>query len=788
MKKVISLLMSLCAVISVVYAQNDISKPTVQAASYFDVSPPLTEMINSFPGRVDNSWKNGVVKNFFNARKNRNKGMFSSGWVDPLVQHSYKNRAATQDSTIQNFQGNSNTQGYDPPDTYGDVGPNDYFGLVNCHFTIYSKTGTALFGPAITSSLWNGMPHNSNDGDGVVLYDENADRWLVSQFSLPNYPNGPFYQMIAVSQTPDPTGSWYRFEYTFTDMPDYPKFGVWPDGYYYTCNRFASNTLNYNGTGQAAFNRTKMLAGDPSAEMVYFTLPASNNAWALLPADCDGTFPPAGTPNYFVYEMDGPDYLGVYEFHVDWTTTSNSTFGNYLQLPVTTFNDNITGIPQKGTTMTADALSDRLMYRLQFRNFGNHWSMVCNHTVNVGSAVGGVRWYELRKSTGPWSVYQQSTYSPPDGNSRWLASVAMDTVGNIALGFSISSSSMYPAIKYTGRLINDSLNAMTLPENGIYYGTGSNTANDGGGVCRWGDYSSLTVDPSDGMTFWYTQQYFTNMGSNWKTRIASFLLPGFTVNANATPDTLCIGDSTHLNADAYGGVGTYTYSWTSIPPGFTSNIKNPFAFPVITTKYIVAVTDTNATKTDTVQVLVNGEPTVNAGPNASYMNTVPSFPVSGTATNFSSIRWLTAGDGNFTPDSTLNSTYYPGTNDRNYGGVLFTLRANPLRACSDTTTDTVFIRLTFPVGLEQDATTGFDVSILPNPSNGHFNLVVQGSMDMELRITISDLSGKTLFMDQEKPLTQQYSRPVDLTAFPKGEYFLKAQNDIHMITKKLVIQ
>jgi len=788
MKKYLVLLGTICIIASTGYAQTDISKPIVQHAVYFDVSPALRDMLKVAPEKADNSWKNGIVRNYFNSRKNAKKKKFPSDWSDPLIQHTPM-KTATGDSTIQNFAGNSNTQGYDPPDTYGDVGPNDYFGLVNCHFTIYSKTGTVLLGPTNTSNLWTGMPNNSNDGDAVVMYDEVADRWLVSQFSFPNDPNAPFYQMIAVSQTPDPTGSWYRYEYSFADMNDYPKFGVWPDGYYYTCNRFASGSGNYNGTGQAAFNRTKMIAGDASAEMVYFTINASNNAWGLLPADCDGPFPPLGTPNYFVYYMDGPDYLGVYEFHVDWTNTANSTFGNYLQLPVATFNDNITLIAQKGTTRGADALADRLMYRLQFREFSDHWSMVCNHTVNIGSNIAGIRWYELRKGTGPWSIYQQSTYSLPDSNSRWLGSVALDTAGNIGLGFSISGSKMYPAIKYTGRLKNDVLNTMDIPEKGIFYGTASNSVNDGGGMCRWGDYSSLTIDPSDGMTFWYTQQYFTSMGSNWRTRIASFTFSNiFNVTALATPGTICIGDSTQLNATVSGGSGTYTYSWTSVPAGFTSTIKNPVAKPVITTKFFVAVNDGNTTTKDSIMVTVNGKPTANAGPNASYPNTTPSFPLTGTAANYSSVKWLTAGDGSFNTDTALNCVYNTGTNDAHNGGVLLTLQANAISPCSIPATDTVFITLNFPVGVVTDATAVFDVNILPNPTAGIFNLLVHGIKDMEVSVLITDIEGKTVFSDQDRPPAKEYSKVINLTGLPKGVYLIKVQSGAQLITKKLVIQ
>jgi hypothetical protein len=650
-------LILLIIVANISFAQNDASKPIVQRPVYFDVSPPLRDLAKTPMQHSDNSWKDGVVKNHFNARRNDNKFTFPPNYIDPALQ-TYDGPMTVMDTTIQNFEGNSNTQGYDPPDTHGDVGPNNFFQVVNCHYSIYSKTGSLLLGPLNTSTIWNGMPNNSNDGDAVVLYDEVANRWLIAQFSLANCPVGPYYEMIAVSQTADPTGSWYRYEYSFTNMPDYPKFGVWPDGYYMSVNLFAACN-NYAGTGQAAFHRSKMLVGDASAEMVYFTLPTSNNAWALLPSDCDGPFPSTGTPNYFVYMMDGPDYLGVYEFHVDWNTTSNSTFGNYLQLSVNTFNDVLPGIPQKNTTRLADALSDRLMYRLQYRKFNDHASMVVNHTVNAGSNVAGIRWYELRKTTGAWSVYQQSTFSP-DANSRWMGSIAMDTAGNIALGYSISSSSMFPSIRYTGRMKNDALNSMTIAEKGIFNGTGSNTVNDNYGTCRWGDYSAITCDPVGNATFWYTQQYIVTNGSNWHTRIASFSFQNsLSVHATANPSLINIGGSSQLNVTATGGTGTYTYSWTSLPVGFNSTMQNPTVSPVLTTKYIAHVTSGTVTKTDTTQVSVNINVTASSNPttiNAGQTSQLSTTAAGGTGTY--TFSWSSSPAG-FT--STLqNPTVTPG--------------------------------------------------------------------------------------------------------------------------------
>ena len=233
--------------------------------------------------------------------------------------------------------------------------------------------------------------------------------------------------------------------------------------------------------------------------------------------------------------------------------------------------------------------------------------------------------------------------------------------------------------------------------------------------------------------------------------------------------------------------GTYTYSWTSNPPGFTSNIKNPFASPIITTTYIATVYDGNSSITDSITVTVHDKPTANAGPNASYPNTVLMFQVTGTATNYSSVKWLTAGDGHFSDDTILSTEYYPGISDRSNGGVLLSLQAYPVAPCSDTATDTVFIRLTSTEGTISGATIPFEVDIAPNPSTGAFTLTIHGASDMDLKVTITDIEGKAIFLDSDLPRTQDYSR-IDITTFPKGIYIVKVQTALQSITKKLVIQ
>ena len=573
MKKIVAVVAVCFCIIQSIKAQNDVSGPMVQQPVYFDVSPPLRDMVKDLPVLSERSWKDGIVKNIFNIRQKPDTPL-PGGLSDPGLQDT-DGMSATA-ATIANFDGNNNTQGYTPPDTHGDVGPNHYFQVVNCHYSIYSKTGTLLLGPLNNSSVFNGLPNNSNNGDAVVLYDEQAGRWLFSQFSLPNYPAGPFYQMIAVSATNDPTGSWYRYQYTFANMPDYPKFGVWGDAYYMSIHQFTATSFNWAGCAAVAFDRTLMLAGSPAATMVTFSKPSSDEAFGWLPSDCDGPFPTGTPPNYFLYTYDGGinDHIGIYEFHVDWNNTANSTFGNFLSLPVNAFTTNITGITQQGSTVKLDVLNDRMMYRLQYRKFSDHEAMVCNHTVDYTSALAGIRWYELRKTTGAWSVYQQSTYAPNDNLNRWMGSIAMDSSGNIALGYSVSGSALYPSIRYTGRKKNDVLNAMTITESEIIAGGGAQTEAT---YHRWGDYSAMSCDPSAANTFWFTTEYYSSTSStSWKTRIASFrfaMPPTVVTNtvATLTPTAATLSGSICPN----GLATTYAFQWgTTAAYGNTTTVTS----------------------------------------------------------------------------------------------------------------------------------------------------------------------------------------------------------------------
>ncbi|HZY42228.1 MAG TPA: carboxypeptidase-like regulatory domain-containing protein, partial [Anaerolineae bacterium] len=448
--------------------------------------------------------------------------------------------------------------GYYPPDTNGDVGPNHYVQMVNVSTAVYNKSGTLLYGPFFPHALWptGDVCNGPDDGDPVVIYDQLADRWLLSQFALPNYPNGPFYECIAVSKTGTPTNlpsDWYPYTFlvSSTKMDDYPKISVWPDGYYMTANEFTAGAGAWAGVGVWAFDRAKMLNGQP-ATFQYFDVGAvTTNFGGMLPADLDGsTPPPAGSPAYF-FEVDdnvyvpalGADAMRIWKFHVDWTTPANTTFGLASQpntvLPVASFDflpcsviDARNCIPQQGSSQKLDAIGDRLMFRATYRNFSDHEAVMLNHTVLAdGTDRAGVRWYEVRNPSTTPTIYQQGTYAPADGQYRWMGSIAMDHVGNVALGYSVASSTLYPSIRYAGRLSTDPAGTLPQAEASIITGSGAQT----GTGARWGDYSDMTVDPIDDCTFWYTQEYIQTTGTaSWQTRVASFKFPNCALGPQGT--------------------------------------------------------------------------------------------------------------------------------------------------------------------------------------------------------------------------------------------------------------
>lgn len=446
----------------------------------------------------------------------------NSSLVDPVAQQSLAQ--GQMPDPIANFAGLdlANFGGGWPPDTNGDVGPTYYIQTVNMSVGVFDKvTGQRVVGLSY-NSFFQGAPYpcnTENDGDPVVLYDPQVDRWIVTDFSLPG-PN--FYECIAVSQTGDPVvGGWYFYAlqantgYFANYWNDYPKLGVWADGWYMAANMFRASDNAWGGVRVWALDRASMIGGGALNEYHFECIDAA--CGSLLPANIRGSLPPEGSPEYYT-NIQFPSTVNIWQFHVDWATPANSTFTGPVALQVADF-QGADNVPQKDSSELVDSLGDRMMMQLQYRNLNNVEALYATHSV-ISGGVDGIRWYEIRDPGGAPIIFQQGTYQP-DQNYRWMGSIAADGEGNIAVGYSISSSDMYPAIRYAGRLAGETPNLLTQNEAVLIQGTGSQS----GGYGRWGDYSAMTVDPVDDCTFWYTQEYYITTGSNWQTRIGSFKFP-----------------------------------------------------------------------------------------------------------------------------------------------------------------------------------------------------------------------------------------------------------------------
>ena len=485
-----------------------------------------------------------------------------------------------------------------PPDTNGAIGATQYVQWVNESFAVFDKTSGALvYGPVAGNTLWSGFGggcQTNNDGDPIVQYDKLANRWVLTQFSVSTT---PYLQCVAVSTSADATGSYnrYAFSYGTIQFPDYPKLGVWPDAYYISFNIFNGGTT-FAGSKACAYDRGAMLAG-AAATQICFQL--SSSFGGVLPSDLDGTTaPPAGSPNFFM--NFGTNSLNLWKFHVDFATPASSTFTGPTNIPVAAFTPACNGgtcIPQPNTRQRLDSLADRLMYRLAYRNFGDHEALVVNHSVTTASSV-GVRWYELRGPNGTPTVFQQSTYAP-DATYRWMGSVAMDRQGNMALGYSASSGTVRPSIRYTGRLAADAPNSMQA-ENTIKDGAGSQLRN----LSRWGDYSAMTVDPVDDCTFWYTNEYLKSSGTfNWSTQIASFKFPG--CNSSPPPAAPTVSAISPTSGPTAGGTSVaITGTGFSTTPGATTVAFGPTAASGVSCATTTSCSATSPAGSGTVDVRV----------------------------------------------------------------------------------------------------------------------------------------------------------------------------------------
>lgn len=556
------------------------AKPKFSKAVAFDVSPALRDVAwlqKPAPARADQEPleirpERGPVA--------ADKGYSGDGALQAFNGVRTSVTAPTIAAPLQNFEGLSNQDNFNvfgfrvnPPDPVGDVGPNHYVEMINLVFGVYSKTGTLLLGPVDTGTLWSGfaVPDCTDpSGDPIVLYDQFADRWLLTQFTTSGLsdPTRPFWNCVAISTTGDPTGTYFRYAFeteNFQFFPDYPKYGVWRDTYVITTREFGP-TVEY-GIGVYGLEKNKMIDGNPNARVVSFFLDGNDPTIlplvgdGLLPADIDGKQKPKNEVSIPIVgtQDDGAGYgatfdaLNIWEFDVKWRSTPIASIILKTQLPVASF-DSIFPcaptsrdcLPQPGITnpdQYLDILSyrQRPTWRLAYRNFKDYEALVTNQSVEAAPGVAGVRWYEIRRTNGTYSLYQQGTFAPADGVHRWMGSVAQDKKGNLAAGYSVvNGTTVYPGIRYTGRLSGDPLGQLTLGEGVIINGSGVQTTTNS----RWGDYTSMNIDPTDDCTFWYVNEYYEVSGlplplpppplpppgttAPWQTRIGSLKLPGCT--------------------------------------------------------------------------------------------------------------------------------------------------------------------------------------------------------------------------------------------------------------------
>jgi len=472
------------------------------------------------------------------------------------------------------------SSGSTPTDPTGAVGPNHFLNSWNSSFRIWDKSGNPLTVAASLSTIFPGSM-----GDPIVMYDPYADRFFISEF----FSNG---FDVAVSQGPDPVNDgWYVYRFATNTFPDYPKFSVWSDGYYITANKDQSSP----GTSEVVFalERDKMLTGDPTAQMIGFPLTNIVNSgfYSPLGFNCNGsTLPPPGDAP-IVYMQDdvwsgvSMDHLKIWNINVDWVTPLNSTISSPQIINTAPFDGLFDGgsfsnLPQPSGS-DIDALQATIMYMAQYRRLPTYNTVVFNFVVDLdgNDDYAGIRWYELRQINDgdPWTIHQEGTYSQPDGHSAFCGNMCMDASGNIALAYTVVSSTQFPSLRYTGRYANDPAGTMTITEDVIANGTQSDPSS------RYGDYSQMTIDPSDDATFWSIGEYF-NGGRKNHVGVFQITPPVLTAQFSGTPQNVCTGNTVTFTDNSLGSPTSWEWTFEGGTPGsFTGETPPPITYNTAST-------------------------------------------------------------------------------------------------------------------------------------------------------------------------------------------------------------
>lgn len=578
---------AICALLIITISNISKAQKTeavVTKSVFYGKSKPIREMNIVLPG--ERPEKPQVIRNFFPGKKEIQYNKKESVSPEPNLQR--HQGSLKSKGPILNFEGVDNVNGCFPADPNGDVSENHYMQTVNRSFAVWDKNGNLVYGPVDNKSLWAALPgpwHSVNWSDPVFKYDYLADRWIISCMSL-NFNQELYYEMVAVSETNDPLGTYNCYVFQFDYINDYPKLSVWHDGYYITYHMW-ENTSTYSYSLVTVLDRDAMIAGEPEIDMIQFAIPDPDvPRFFPIAADLKGDSIPYDSPCY-IATIDDPDpldpwylSLDIYEFNTDWDVPANSSFIQVSQFDIGNVEPMIDygpGAPQPINEKNVVTLPLFIMYPVTYRMFDDHESMVCCLTMWDGN-IHYLKWYELRKDSGDWSVYQEGNYAP-DSSHRYQPSISINGNGDIAMGYTVSDEETFPSVRMTGRRANDTLGVMTYQELELFAGLNYiNTYQASFDQNRWGDYASMMVDPSNDTTFWFTNMYpksQTNAG-NWGTRIIAFDLTEVfeDVTAFAGNDTLICysdyifitqGEATNYNAIQWTTTGDGSFVIDNIP-------------------------------------------------------------------------------------------------------------------------------------------------------------------------------------------------------------------------------
>lgn len=784
--------------ITIIGQDAPVLSPKVYQSVYFGKSKPIREMPVVVGGPIGDNSKQESIPNIKDELPWDKTDLREHERLNNSnIQTEEGNRSAG--GPLLNFAGNDNISGVYPPDPNGDMGLNYYIQNINRVFSVYNRDGDLVYGPVDNSSLWAGFDgpwdNVSWGGDPVFLYDHLADRWVMSAFSI-NHDQGLFYEMIAVSVTSDPLGEYYTYAFQFSEMNDYPKLAIWPDGYYLTYK------MNGWETTETVVNRNAMLAGEEQVDMVVFQDGIGSYSNNPLSANLEGVSFDDGTPNYVILPVTNtsPPWFGIYiyEFQVNWDDPESSTFELVSQLEADPVSFNFPdGVVQPENFNLIDALFIRFMYPCSYRKYTDYESMVACQTLWTDDQTHCVRWYEMRKETeGDWYLHQQSSYSP-DSVERWMGSINMNVNGDIAMGYSASGEATYPSIRYTGRLADDDPGEMTFQEVEAFKGL--NIANNvSGDRNRWGDYSSMSVDPIDDSTFWYTSMYPTSSSGtgNWATRVISFNLnengAPTTVNAGPADTVTCLYPLIVIEGVAENYTSAY---WSTEGDGDLFSIyeldniyyygPGDIANGQVTLSLHALGYQPGEEVVDSMIVYINQDAQSMAGEDDIICKD-ESYTLSGQVMFSYVYQWSSLGDGMFSDSSLLNSIYTPGPADIENGEVALILTANNVEPCDGGTADTLILTIDECTQISELANQKLLVSISPNPTTNLLNVKIENKFEEGFQIELLNTSGKAIFTDKYKYSGNSYQHQLDLKYAPKGIYFLRIYNSKIKKTIKVI--